>query len=248
MGSCGARVVFDKKTEIGSGGFSHVFRGTLKDGQACAVKVRGNASGPSCATTRQHARTHARAPLRARAGPAGSRRRRRSPTDPPAARRRAPRPSARAQVINKKIFNKPEDRADMANEVEIMTRLRGAPHTIKIFDSFDTTLPLDEANPGRAIDVFVIVLEFASGGDVMSRIEDFLKRKVGVARRRARYRRAGLIAPPRQSTARAAPGRLLSLRALPRRSTFPSAWPPRCSSRCCWRCRRATRRASCTAT
>ena len=67
----------------------------------------------------------------------------------------------------------------MANEVEIMMRLRGAPHTIKIFDSFDTALPLDEANPGRAIDVFVIVLEFASGGDVMSRIEDFLKRKVG---------------------------------------------------------------------
>ena len=67
----------------------------------------------------------------------------------------------------------------MANEVEIMMKLRGAPHTINIYDSFDTALPLDEANPGRPIDVFVIVLEFASGGDVMSRIEDFLKRKVG---------------------------------------------------------------------
>jgi len=73
-----------------------------------------------------------------------------------------------------------------------MTRLRGAPHTIKIFDSFDTALPLDEANPGRAIDVFVIVLEFASGGDVMSRIEDFLKRKVGVAKA-ARAAAAGCL-------------------------------------------------------
>jgi hypothetical protein len=34
-----------------------------------------------------------------------------------------------------------------------------------------------QANPGRPIDVFVIVLEFASGGDVMSRIEEYLTRK-----------------------------------------------------------------------
>lgn len=82
MGECGARVIFDKKTEIGSGGFSHVFKGVLKEGTPCAIKV-----------------------------------------------------------INKKIFNKPEDKKDMEAEVAIMNKLKGSPYVISIYESLDTSLP-----------------------------------------------------------------------------------------------------------
>ena len=82
MGECGARVVFDKKTEVGSGGFSHVFKGVLKAGTPCAIKV-----------------------------------------------------------INKKIFNKPEDKKDMEAEVAIMTKLKGSPYVISIYESLETVLP-----------------------------------------------------------------------------------------------------------
>ena len=38
IGAAGTRVLFDKANEVGSGGFSHVFRGSLKGGEPCAVK------------------------------------------------------------------------------------------------------------------------------------------------------------------------------------------------------------------
>jgi serine/threonine protein kinase len=67
-------------------------------------------------------------------------------------------------LILLQIFNKPEDYADMKAEVAIMQRLRGSPFVINIYESLEDK------------DQFVIVLELANGGDVMTRIEELVSR------------------------------------------------------------------------
>ena len=136
----GTRVVFDKSNEVGSGGFSHVFRGHLKSGEPCAVKC----VPPACRTLARAARRpRARSPLHPAAD--GVECCDSIPTLAPARP-----PARRARVINKKIFSKPEDRADMLAEVAIMQRLHGSQHIVAIHESIETSLPLDEANPGAS--------------------------------------------------------------------------------------------------
>lgn len=68
------------------------------------------------------------------------------------------------KVISKKVFKSKEDHDDMLREVEIMKRVAGHPNVVNTYASFEDK------------ERFVIVLELASGGDVMSRIEKMLER------------------------------------------------------------------------
>ncbi|RYG50149.1 hypothetical protein EON67_05820 [archaeon] len=67
------------------------------------------------------------------------------------------------KIISKKVFKTAEDRRDMLAEVEMMRRLAGNTHVVNMFHSSEDK------------ERFFIVLELATGGDVMGRIEKMLE-------------------------------------------------------------------------
>jgi hypothetical protein len=85
---------------------------------------------------------------------------------PPRTAPRAPLAARRCaiKIISKKVFKSKEDHDDMLREVEIMKRVAGHPNLVNIFTHYEDK------------DRFVIVLELATGGDVMGRIEKMLER------------------------------------------------------------------------
>jgi len=116
-----------------------VYKGTLKDGTSCAIKIISKKVRRAARASATPATSHV-------AGPANH-------------------PCALLLLlVPPQIFNKPEDYADMKAEVAIMQRLRGSPFVINIYESLEDK------------DQFVIVLELANGGDVMTRIEELVSR------------------------------------------------------------------------
>lgn len=71
--------------------------------------------------------------------------------------------SVAIKIISKKVFKKPEDRADMLREVDIMNRVKGHANVTNLVAQMEDK------------DRFVVVMELADGGDVMSRIEELLQ-------------------------------------------------------------------------
>lgn len=67
------------------------------------------------------------------------------------------------KVMSKKVFKTKEQHDDMLREVAIMDKLKGHPNVVNIVSTFE-----DKSD-------FIVVMELADGGDVMSRIEALLK-------------------------------------------------------------------------